>query len=720
MTKNKKRLFVLSILIFAVIFAFIAFKSIYKLTYSEFRTFGNTTANKNIVLSGLDQNITQEFEMPYDMLQGISIKVGHIDRDANFAGEFSIVDCSNNKVIYKDSVNINSASDNNYHFIKLKNKVKLNKKNKYRLEICAKEDKTNTGLNFAISDGSCQEGSELHHNGNAINGSLCFKVHGGDFDFWWLGFTIFLGFCMALILIRVGYLLKRNVSIKGDKIFQGMMVFAVTFLLFSMFGAAERVCDEMDNMYGGMVIANGGVLYRDYVTQHTPLTYYICSIFALLGAGSAEQFRLSFYIMEAIVWALIYLRHSSNFGKKNMFMLPIMELVFVASLNLAGGVANAQILSDKIWAVCTVVLMLEFLRYIKDKDLRWDRCIIVSICGWGCFGVAFISAYAIMWFVLVFIVCEFKYWLKIGVSLKSLVKRYYKLLISIFVPLICAIFYFKVNNALGEAYRQAYLFNREVYPRYTGGFGAKLTEPFVIAIKSLVKLLESNFNDIITAKSTGVVLLSFCIIIASIFNLIVIWKKKKYMQVMILALVMIFSATRDYGFHGMAAWYVAVLIIALYFDCILEYLPKKSLPLAGIMLFVLLIPFVQMAGHSLIHRQESISEIESEVISLTENDENKNIYLDVWSSGSLYYFYKNRYPVNKAVFMLPWYMEWYEQDNIDSLNKKLPRVVVYNENESAWGHSNYAKSFASELKKNYERISNNPKDDWKYIVWVRK
>ena len=70
--------------------------------------------------------------------------------------------------------------------------------------------------------------------------------------------------------------------------------------------------------------------------------------------------------------------------------------------------------------------------------------------------------------------------------------------------------------------------------------------------------------------------------------------------------------------------------------------------------------------------------------------------------------------------MLPWYMEWYEHDNIDILNKNLPRVVVYNENESALGHSHYAKSFASELKKNYERISNNPKDDWKYIVWVRK
>ncbi len=127
------------------------------------------------------------------------------------------------------------------------------------------------------------------------------------------------------------------------------------------------------------------------------------------------------------------------------------------------------------------------------------------------------------------------------------------------------------------------------------------------------------------------------------------------------------------------------------------------------------------AGYNLLNKkQEDISEIESEVISLTENDENKNIYLDVWSSGSLYYFYKNRYPVNRAVFMLPWYMEWYEHDNIDILNKNLPRVVVYNENESALGHSHYAKSFASELKKNYERISNNPKDDWKYIVWVRK
>ena len=71
---------------------------------------------------------------------------------------------------------------------------------------------------------------------------------------------------------------------------------------------------------------------------------------------------------------------------------------------------------------------------------------------------------------------------------------------------------------------------------------------------------------------------------------------------------MIFLATRDYGFHGMAAWYVAVLIIVLYFDRILEYLPKEFLPLVGIMLFLLF----NTAGYNLLNKkQKDISEIES-------------------------------------------------------------------------------------------------------------
>lgn len=60
--------------------------------------------------------------------------------------------------------------------------------------------------------------------------------------------------------------------------------------------------DECDNIRGGILIAKGRVLYRDYYTQHTPFGYYLCAFFAWLGAKSIQQFRLLYYLFSAILW----------------------------------------------------------------------------------------------------------------------------------------------------------------------------------------------------------------------------------------------------------------------------------------------------------------------------------------------------------------------------------------------------------------------------------
>ena len=199
-------------------------------------------------------------------------------------------------------------------------------------------------------------------------------------------------------------------------------------------------------------------------------------------------------------------------------------------------------------------------------------------------------------------------------------------------------------------------------------------------------------------------------------SIIILFTKKHFWEAFSLLLVLTFSATRGYGFHGIAAWYVAVMIVVLFIEDIKNALPKLGIPVMGLSAIVLLSTFIVAVGNNLLYEQSPISDMESEVILLTETDKNKDIYLDVWTSGSLYYFYKDRYPVNCALFMLPWYMDWYEQDNISALKEEKPRVVIYNEDEDTWGHTHYSVAFAEELKANYTRAG---EDGWMYSLWIR-
>ena len=63
-------------------------------------------------------------------------------------------------------------------------------------------------------------------------------------------------------------------------------LFLLYFILCSAYLNQGVFCDEVDNMVGGMVVADGGVVYRDFYSQHTPVMYYLCAIFRLLGASS--------------------------------------------------------------------------------------------------------------------------------------------------------------------------------------------------------------------------------------------------------------------------------------------------------------------------------------------------------------------------------------------------------------------------------------------------
>lgn len=683
-----------------------------KLTYLEYTSF-NASSDSYINIKSNGEELKQEFLMPYDILDSISIQIGTFSRDNNSDWLLSIKN-NNGETIYEDIFNASLIEDGEYYQHRLNRKINMDRGEKYSLSIKAKNVKSISGLVFYTYGSSVVEDIGLYYDENLIDSNLCFRVYGGDIDYWWHKLICLITIYLLAVILRINWLLKRKKEIKKDRYLQGMLVAAITFALLCTFAVSKIFTDENDNIRGGLVIANGGVLYRDYVTQHTPITYYLCALFAFLGAGSIEQFRLSYYLLEAIIFGCVYVRNADYFGLKRMAFLPVIEVIGISSVISPQGI---QILSDGVQGILFVILLLEYLTYIKDKKLDWIRCIILSICIWGSFGAAFVSVYSLIFLTIIVSLIEINYWKGKNIKLSILVNRYFKFIVAITMPFIAAVIYLKTNNSLEIAFNQFYIFNREIYPKYISGFGDNIIQPFINGIQNFFIIIVDNFNSIITATATNIVILQFLIMIIAALLLIKLFGKKECLESIGLFGVMIFSATRGYGFHGLAAWYVALMIIVVNVDLISGTIQYRK-AIIGIISMFLLSTYVVNVGNNLLWKETSISELEHEIILLTEDDDNKDIFLDAYCCDSLYLFYKDRKPVNPAVYMLPWYMDWYEDDNIEALIEKKPKVVVYNEDRTCWNFSHYTVEFDMELKKLYTRLGSS-ESDWKYSLWIR-
>ena len=697
------------VLIFA---AFFVLKDSKKLTYLEWH-YENENSENYIELKSNNEYIEQKFKCPYELLHGVAIKISTFSRDNNSMWDVALIDSGNGNLLYSKKYNASLIDDNSFHIFEFDKNIRVQKNAEYIIRISAADVNENTSLAFYT--GLDSESYGLVNNGNEMPETLCFSLYGGDFDIWWIAYLMVITLALIILIIRAAIVAGKGTRPVDDILTGSMLIFFMVLLLLNSFSVSGEFTDELDNIRGGMIIANGGVLYKDYVTQHTPVMYYICSVFSLLGAKSLEQFRLSYFLFEAMIWGLLYARHFCFFGKKRLFCLTALECIFVTSI--LKNVKGYMILSDGMQGLCMVVLLLEFLRYYQDRKLNWDRCIIISLSIWGSVGAAFISVYAIFFVGIPFFALELL-WNKNGrPSLLDIIDRYSKLVVCVLVPFVTAVTYFAINHSLRRAFEQCYLFNREVYSTYYT-IGDNIFEPFITSIQSYFDVIAGKFNAIITLTASNADILQFAIVTIATIVTVSMCLKKRYVESLTLFAVMLFSASRGYDYHGIAAWYVAIMIIAMFGKGIFEVCDRKVIIPLGIIFGVFSISlYAETCCSNLLYKQQPIKEIESRIIDIT--DHNERILIDAYCCDSIYLCYKNRYPVNRACYMLAWYMDWYEQDTIDDLNTYKPRIVVYDPEQKVWGYQYYTNAFYKELKNNYAQFSENPEDDWKNKIWIR-
>lgn len=708
-----KRLFALSIIILICVTASAVLWMRNKLTYLEYSDI-NRNADTFITVNANHDVLVQDFFMPYDIMQGLSLKIGTFSRENNSEWDVSLLNPGDSTVLYKKHFNASLLKDNGDYYIEFSKKLRLTKNKKYQVKISPTDVNADTSLAYYVSNGA-KDSLNLSFNGRNYGGTLCLRIYGGDTDFWWSGFIIFIAIIFFQFFARIYYLTEvKKTNWSHDLSVQSYIVGIVSFLMLFSFCVTWQFMDEIDNMKGGLVIANGGVLYRDYVTQHTPFVYYLCGIFALLGAKSVEQFRLLYYIFEAVIWGLLYKRHKNQFGYK-MLLLPVLEIIIVTSVTPAIPQSGSMIMSDGVQGLCFVVLLLELFKYIQTKSMNWDGAIIISACFWGSIGSAFLSAYTLVWFVLAFFVIGIKRSVSGGASLVKFINCNWKLLTALVIPLIALVAYFALSHSMIRAFDQFYSFNREIYSKYTGGFGTNVIAPFIYSFRNLFDTIVNNFNSLMNAHATTIIVLQTIVLVTVLSILTCMLRKGQYIKSAFLFTVLCCAGVRGYDFHGIAAWYVAVMIIALYYREILDYIPKFGTPALAVVMVYSLTLYVHTVGDNLLYEQKPVSDLNLFLVSASH--EHDNFIMDAGMSDTLYMTYKHRNVVNRVPYILPWYTDWYEQDLVDDLLERKPLYVVFNEDSDVWGHKYFARSFIKTLKQHYTRLSDNSADGWRYFVW---
>ena len=709
----KKILFILSILTLIYLTVLGVFLGRNHLTYLESSSV-NLDHDSYIVINNTADELIQDFVMPYDIIHGFSVQIGTFARDNNSEWDISLTDASGREY-HSKHFNASLIEDSGFFYVDFNRNIRVTKNAFYKVRVSASKVSPDSALAYYVSN-KAKEGLTLNIGNRKYDGTLCLKIIGGAPDLWWPGFIVILSLIVFLFLLRINFVLRRNIKWFQDGAVQACLVGMLSFLLLFSFCITYQFTDETDNLLGGITIAKGGVLYRDYVTQHTPFVYYLCGLFALFGAKSAEQFRLSYYLFVSVVWGLLYMRHRRQFGRK-MIMLPLAVILITNSMALSLPRAGGMILSDNVQGLCFVALLLEFLKYFEEKTINWDRAVIVSICIMGSLGSAFVSAFSLIWFALAFLVAEVRGCNAVNTSFSWLFNRYWKLVAAVFLPLVLVAVYFAANHALGRAFDQFYSFNRDVYSKYTGGFGQNAFAPFVISIRNLFGTIVDSLNSMMNSKATTTMVLQLIILISALSVTVCLTRKKQFLKAALIFSVLCCAGVRGYAsFHGMAAWYVAVMIIVLFYDELFESVFKIAAPALVVVCAYSLSIYINDIGDNILYRQQVVSDFDAYVISIS--DEHENLMVDSLGFNSLYYLYKNRNIVNRTQYILPWYMDWYEQDMIDDLLKYKPRFVLFNDDQDVWSHYNhFANGFLNMLQQHYTRTADKNSDAGKSHIW---
>ncbi|MCM1499262.1 MAG: hypothetical protein NC124_12420 [Clostridium sp.] len=502
-----------------------------------------------------------------------------------------------------------------------------------------------------------------------------------------------------------GKVKKKEKEIRTVTIFLGMICLYV-LLQIKNINAEWFGTDELDIMVLGKGIAHGQLLYDEAASQHMPFSYYISALFYKLGAISVTEQRIAFYVFIALFWTLIVFLYSNIVDKRVLFLYPVVHCCMIQNYNL-----GTAILSEHLAGCGAIILLLEFLRFMKQRNLNITNCIMISVSIIMTFGTIFVAIYPVFFIAIGVVMLEFKWkkehkytfveWLKV------LLKRYTKLILIVMFPWVLLCGYYLYTHTFDNFILCAYKINRDVYPKYNGGLGSNIFTLFLAPIDILSGHFINGFN---LSEWNYMVILQWIFIICAI---IFLWKffmeNGSVLGIVLLMFVFSLGSRGIFNFHGTACVEVLSFFVTYVF---VHYAYKskenfKSLKFykqaCWIMIFLLILSgYCQNISKITTLKFEEEKSYSSTVIEkITDSEE--TIWMATFDNADA--MLADRV-VTGAEVTTPWTWEGIGKKRWKKFKENAPRVAIFSEGHECWGHkiADYAPKVVKYIKKNYTLI----------------
>lgn len=327
----------------------------------------------------------------------------------------------------------------------------------------------------------------------------------------------------------------------------------------------NQYTDEGDTLLGGHVIAHGGVLYRDYASQHMPLSYYLAALCTLVAKTNLIGLKVLWGVAIAI-WILGMSRHLAKaYGP---WVAVAFVTLVIASQPLTWG---HMILPEAIVGYCTAHLLILFV----TRDRRILR--VPELVTWAVL-IAAIPLSSAVFIPLAAGLYILRLW-RIGTAERGSLplgdafrrRTRYIVLGTVFaiLPYLVVIVYFAANHALSDFHFWAFTFNTDYYSKFTSDSPTSTADSFFAILQAPTQSALAVISGVFDTPNMNWLPLLF--LLTGAVTIYVAVRRKRIADGLAIALALVGTSTRSgtfQGTFGQAHGTIAAAIVEILVACV--------------------------------------------------------------------------------------------------------------------------------------------------------
>ena len=492
---------------------------------------------------------------------------------------------------------------------------------------------------------------------------------------------------------------------------EAILLFAMVLTIYGSWMAGIAFTDEQDVFYGGYNIVMSGDLYQNYLSQHMPVSYYLAAPAALMGARNIYQFRLYFYVLMGLLWMLLYLRHRGRLNRLALFCLPLLYL-----FQMKNYTYGTMMVSDHWQGFGITVILLELIRFIRERRISGTMAAFVSLGIVLSFGSAFLSVYPIFMVFLGVIGIKCMNFQKDRKIRKQLVQEDLRLVGFCLLPFALLVGWYLITGNFQQFIDGAYRMNLEIYPRYAQNYNSSVTGSMIAAFPNWWSNLRDSVTQITEQPVTGVIALLQAV---SLIPFLIALGKQSWIGAVSFALANVMAGVRSFsGYHN--APYAAACSIPMAFCVGMSWkmvLRKRRLPgipalavcAAGVIFIawptVTVLP--DLADIPILLDQTASGQDNRELLEIL-TDPGERIHTgDISATSGAVMGYQLRLDDATLASSNPWFYEMYGERELAYLKEHRTKVVLLDPEGMLWGYRvrDYAADLVSYVEEHYIRLA---------------